>query len=81
MSKKMLMCSKLTGKIYYTSVKEIEPGVFVNTSQNKIEIDEMNFLDCMITKLSTENNKIEIKDNTGKKYIIKLEVTENETKD
>lgn len=78
MSKKVLMCSKLTGKVYYTTVKQIEKGVFVNTPNNKVEIEEMNFIDCMITKLMAENNKMEVKDNSNKKYVIKLEISQEE---
>lgn len=78
MNKRVLMCSKLTGKVYYTTVKQIKEGVFLNTSNNKIEIDEMSFIDCMITKLMIENNKIEVKDNSNKKYVIKLEISQEE---
>lgn len=74
--KKRLICSQLTGTIYYATVKEVKPGIFVNTLSNKTEIDEVEFIDCMMTKLMTEGNKIEIKDGSGKKYIIKLEVVE-----
>lgn len=65
MSKK-IVCSGLTGKIYYADVKN---GVM----SNKKEVNELDFLTAVVEKVMYENNKIEL-ETKDKKYTLKLEI-------
>lgn len=71
---KKLMCSQLTGKIYYADVEDKENGLFiVKNNRTKKEIEELEFLECMINKLIYENKEI-ILETDVEKYKMKLEI-------
>lgn len=77
---KKLMCSQLTGKIYYADVEDKGNGLFiVKENGSKKEIEELEFLECMINKLMYENNEIAI-ETDSKKFILKL-IIENKKDD
>lgn len=69
MSKK-IVCSRLTGKIYYADINE-KTGI----AKNKEEINELDFLIAMVEKVMHEKNKIVLEDQ-HRKYILKLEFVE-----
>ena len=73
---KKLLCTAVTGKICYATVKEIKPGLYLRNGKQEF-IPDNDFIACVIEKLKKENNEIvfETKDN---KYIIKMEVQKNE---
>ena len=75
---KKLLCTAVTGKIYYATVKEIKPGLYLGAGKRELILDN-DFIACMIEKLKIENNKI-IFNTQDSKYIIKLEI-EKESKD
>jgi hypothetical protein len=71
---KKLMCSQLTGKIYYADVEDKGNGLFiVKENGSKKEIEELEFLECMINKLIYENKEIILETDT-EKYKMKLEI-------
>lgn len=71
---KKLMCSQLTGKIYYADVEDKGNGLFiVKNNRTKKEIEELEFLECMINKLIYENKEI-ILETDVEKYKMKLEI-------
>lgn len=71
---KKLMCSQLTGKIYYADVEDKGNGLFiVKENRSKKEIEELEFLECMINKLIYENKEIILETDT-EKYKMKLEI-------
>lgn len=75
---KKLMCSQLTGKIYYADVEDKGNGLFiVKENGSKKEIEELEFLDCIINKLIYEGKEISMNTNS-KQYIIKLDIIEKE---
>lgn len=69
---KKLLCTAVTGKICYATVKEIKPGLYIGTGKREFIPDE-DFIACMIEKLKSENNEI-IFNTQNSKYIIKLEL-------
>ena len=69
---KKLLCTAVTGKIYYATVKEIKTGLYSGTGKREF-IPETDFIACMIEKLKIENNEI-IFNTQDSKYIIKLEI-------
>lgn len=69
---KKLLCTAITGKICYATVKEIKPGLYIGTGKKEIIPDD-DFIACVIEKLKSENNEIVFKTKDNK-YIIKLEI-------
>lgn len=69
---KKLLCTAVTGKICYATVKKIKAGLYLGTGKREY-IPENDFIACMIEKLKIENNKI-IFNTQDSKYIIKLEI-------
>lgn len=73
---KKLLCTVVTGKICYVTVKEKEPGLYIRTGEKEVIPDD-EFIACMIEKLKYENNEI-VFETENKEYKIKLEIVNKE---
>ena len=73
---KKLLCTVVTGKICYVTVREEKPGLYIRTGKKEVIADD-DFIACMIEKLKYENNEI-IFETENKEYKIKLEITNKE---
>ena len=73
---KKLLCTVVTGKICYVTVKEIKPGLYLRTGKKEI-IPDNDFIACVVEKLKKENNEM-VFETGDNKYIIKMEIEKNE---
>ena len=73
---KKLLCTAVTGKICYATVKEIKPGLYLRNGKQEMISDD-DFIACVVEKLKAENGEM-VFETEDKKYIIKLEIEKNE---